>query len=429
MRARRSHGNAPCGWPVCLANRAGTFACTLTPADSGCSSLLRLLKAREKELKGTVKLIFQPAEEGGAGGLAMVQAGVLESHPRIERVFALHVWPYLPSGVVATRSGTMLAAAGFFHATMSGKGGHAAMPHMTIDPFMCVATALSGLQTIVSRNLSPVESGVVSVTLVRGGSAYNVIPESAEIGGTLRSLSKPGYRYIDERTRDVLSGAAATHGCTLNLTKTEFEPSCLTARVVEGMTGGCTFPPTVNAPSAHLIAKQAATELVGASRVRVAEPTLGGEDFAYFLEQRPGASTRVRARTLSMWALFDLACVLCAAFRSGILGNWQRHSKVGCQSALASLPDGRVAVRSWRGLARRDGASLAREARCSRRGPAVHSDGRGTGGGECCRACPMRAGRPSSGRLRRSHVAGCSLCPTCENAERFPLSSAQRRGA
>ena len=219
----------------------------------------------------------------------MVQAGVLEAHPRIERIFALHVWPYLPSGVVATRSGTIMAAAGFFHAALHGKGGHAAMPHMTVDPFMCVSAALSGLQTIVSRNLSPIESGVVSVTLVRGGTAYNIIPEVAEIGGTLRSLSKPGYRYIDERTKDVLAGAAMAHGCTLNLTKTEFEPSCLEARIVDGMTGGCTFPPTVNAPAAHLIAKQAATELVGAARVRVAEPTLGGEDFAYFLERRPGA--------------------------------------------------------------------------------------------------------------------------------------------
>ena len=186
------------GKPPCVALRADMDALPIHEEDRGCpfrsqtdgkmhacghdahtAMLLtagRLLKARESSIPGTVKLIFQPAEEGGAGGLAMVQAGVLQAHPRIERIFALHVWPYLPSGAIATRSGTIMAAAGFFHATLRGKGGHAAMPQTTIDPFMCLAAALSGLQTIVSRNLSPLEAGVVSTTLVRGGSAYNIIP-------------------------------------------------------------------------------------------------------------------------------------------------------------------------------------------------------------------------------------------------------------
>ena len=107
-------------------------------------SAARILKQRESEIKGTVKLIFQPAEEGGAGGLAMLQAGVLDAEPRIERMFALHVWPGLPSGMVETRVGTIMAAAGFFHAVFTGHGGHAAMPHTTIDPMPCVAAALSG---------------------------------------------------------------------------------------------------------------------------------------------------------------------------------------------------------------------------------------------------------------------------------------------
>ena len=150
----------------------------------------RILKEREHTLPGTVKLLFQPAEEGGAGGLAMVQAGVLEAAPKIERVFALHVWPGMASGTMATMPGTIMAAAGFYHARMIGHGGHAAMPHTLTDPFPCVATALLGLQTVVSRNLAPTEAGVVSTTIVRGGSAYNIIPGDVEVaGGMAFSLS------------------------------------------------------------------------------------------------------------------------------------------------------------------------------------------------------------------------------------------------
>jgi IAA-amino acid hydrolase len=160
-----------------------------------------MLKAREAELRGTVKLIFQPAEEGGAGGLTMVRAGVLDAAPKVERIFALHVWPALPSGVISTRSGTIMAAAGFYRAAMVGKGGHAAFPHTLVDPFMCAASALSAIQTIVSRNLGPLEAGVVSNTFMRGGTAYNVIPDAVELGGTMRSLSRAGYRYLDVRPR------------------------------------------------------------------------------------------------------------------------------------------------------------------------------------------------------------------------------------
>ena len=169
--------------------------------DAHTSMLLtaaRLLKEREVagSLSGTVKLLFQPAEEGGAGGLAMVEAGVLQAKPQIARIFALHVWPGLASGTIAGREGTIMAAAGFFHARLSGHGGHAAMPHTTTDPLICLATAVQGLQTIVARNVAPTEAGVVSTTFVCGGSAYNIIPGEAELGGTLRSLTKEGYKII-----------------------------------------------------------------------------------------------------------------------------------------------------------------------------------------------------------------------------------------
>jgi IAA-amino acid hydrolase len=182
-----------------------------------------------------------------------------------------------------------MAAAGFYHARLVGHGGHAAMPHTVIDPFPCVSAALSGLQTIVSRNLAPTEAGVVSTTFVRGGTAYNIIPGAVELGGTMRSLTKPGYRFIDGQIAKVLQGAAAIGGCTLNLTVSSLDADCLSQPAPEGAPGSCTFPPTVNAPSAFRLAKGAALSLVGEERFQEAAPTMGGEDFAYLTEKIPGA--------------------------------------------------------------------------------------------------------------------------------------------
>ena len=249
----------------------------------------RILKEREAQLAGTVKLIFQPAEEGGAGGLAMVQAGLLEALPKIERVFALHVWPGFPAGTVHSMPNTIMAAAGFYHANFIGHGGHAAMPHTTVDPFTCVATAQLGLQTIISRNLSPIDAGVVSTTFIKGGSAYNIIPGVVELGGTIRSLSRAGYRFLDEKVRGVLQGAAAVGGCTLNLTTSSLEYDCLEQPIPPGAPGACTFPPTVNEPNAYRLAKGAAISLVGDERYDDCSSTMGGEDFAYLLEKVPGA--------------------------------------------------------------------------------------------------------------------------------------------
>ena len=254
----------------------------------------KMLKAREASLNGTVKLVFQPAEEGGAGGMMMVGEGVLEAAPRIERMYGLHVWPGIAAGVVAGRGGTIMAAAGFFHATLRGHGGHAAMPQTLTDPFMCLTATLSALQTVVARNLAPVEAGVVSTTFVRGGSdplvpAYNIIPSEVTFGGTLRSLTKDGYRYLEERVAQIIGGSAAALGCKHELQMSSFDAACLSAEPPPGAPGACTFPPTVNAPSAWGLVAGAAAAL-GAETIET-EPTLGGEDFAYFLEKVPGAMT------------------------------------------------------------------------------------------------------------------------------------------
>ena len=160
--------------------------------------LARLLKENEDLIQGTVKLIFQPAEEGGAGGEKMSEEGVLEN-PQVERIFGLHVSAELPTGMLAARAGTLMAAAGSLKIIVKGKGGHAAMPHLAIDPVTTAAKIVVELQTIISRELDPLESGVISVT-IHGGEAYNVIPPSIEIQGTIRSLTLDGLKHLQTQS-------------------------------------------------------------------------------------------------------------------------------------------------------------------------------------------------------------------------------------
>jgi len=151
----------------------------------------RLLKAREGELRGVVKLIFQPAEEGGAGADRMCDEGVLQS-PDVDEIFGLHVWPGATTGTVLGNAGVILAAMGSFEIVVTGKGGHGAMPHTTADPVACAAKIVVELQTIVSRETDPFEPAVVTVGSIHGGDAFNVIPETVRMTGTLRSLSFEG---------------------------------------------------------------------------------------------------------------------------------------------------------------------------------------------------------------------------------------------
>src|SRR4051812_19226754 len=162
----------------------------------------QLLKAREGEIRGTVKLLFQPAEEGGAGGLRMCNEGALEN-PKVQRAFGLHVWPYIPTGVIASCAGPMLASAGMVEIVVHGVGGHAAMPHTTVDPIVAAARIVGELQTIVSRELDPMTPGVVSITTIHGGDAFNVIPPEVRLQGTIRSLTDHGLKFLQERVRAI----------------------------------------------------------------------------------------------------------------------------------------------------------------------------------------------------------------------------------
>jgi len=227
--------------------------------------------AETRNFSGSVAVIFQPAEEGGAGGKAMVQDGMLERFG-IARVFGMHNMPGLPVGQFAIRPGPMMAATSEFTITVKGKGGHAAMPHGTIDPVVIGSQIVQALQTIASRTVDPIDSVVVSVTKFHAGDAHNVIPQSAELAGTIRTLRDEVGEKTRERMRAICEGIAAAHGASVDVD------------IV------INYPVTYNNPEETEFAAGVAREIAGAPHVdTTVNPVMGGEDFSYMLEARPGA--------------------------------------------------------------------------------------------------------------------------------------------
>ena len=230
----------------------------------------KVLKDNESEINGTVKLIFQPAEEGGAGGKMMRDQGVLED-PDVERIFGLHVSDKLPTGTLASKEGTLLAATSSIKIIVSGNGGHAAMPHLTVDPVVTGSKIVVELQTLVSRELDPLESGVISITMANAGSATNVIPSSMELQGTIRSLTSDGITRLQQRVREVAEGIAMANRC-----------------IAEVTFPGNDFPPTVNDGECWELGKISAGEILGEERVSEMGAIMGGEDFSYYTQVIPG---------------------------------------------------------------------------------------------------------------------------------------------
>jgi len=227
--------------------------------------------AETRNFRGQVAVIFQPAEEGGAGALAMIRDGLMDRFG-IERVFGMHNMPGLPVGEFALRPGPIMAATAEFTITVTGKGGHAAMPHRTIDPIVTASQIVTALQTIVSRTADPVDSCVVTVTKFNAGSAYNVIPNTAEIAGTVRTLRKEMAEMARQRMQVICDGIAASAGATAS------------------MSFRSNYPVTVNDPRETDFAADTATGIAGPAQVnRTVAPLMGGEDFSYMLEARPGA--------------------------------------------------------------------------------------------------------------------------------------------
>ncbi len=235
-----------------------------------------LLARHRNRWGGTVKLVFQPAEEIVAGALAMIQDGVLEN-PKPDRTLSLHMWAEEEVGRIGVTDGAALAASAAFSVTVRGRGAHGAAPHLGADPVVAAAHIITALQTIVARNVSPLEAGVVTVGSIHGGTAPNIIPDAVELRGTLRAFKEEVMQMLRERTKAVVEQVAAAMGVYAEL------------RLLSST------PPTVNDPSAATLMRELAAQLVGPENVRADYRTMGAEDCSFFLQAAPGAYVFVGA--------------------------------------------------------------------------------------------------------------------------------------
>jgi hippurate hydrolase len=226
--------------------------------------------AETRNFAGDAVVIFQPAEEGGAGAAAMIRDGLLNRFA-IDQVYGMHNGPGIPVGSFAIRSGPIMASTDAVDIRIEGRGGHAARPHISIDSVMVGAQLITALQSIVSRSVDPLESAVVSMCEFHAGNARNVIPQTAELRGTVRTLTPEVRALVERRVRDVVEGVARMTGAKIDL---KYERG---------------YPVVVNHASQTDLAIQVAKEVAGDANVQEMPPMMGGEDFAYMLEQRPGA--------------------------------------------------------------------------------------------------------------------------------------------
>jgi len=226
--------------------------------------------AKHRNFDGTVYLVFQPAEEGGGGAREMIRDGLFEQFP-MEAIFGAHNWPGMQVGQFAIKNGPCFASSNEFKITIHGKGGHAAMPHNGIDPVPVACQMVQAFQTIISRNKRPIDAGVISVTMIHTGEATNVVPDSCVMEGTVRTFTLEVLDMIEQRMKQISEHTAAAFGASC-----EFE-------FVRN------YPPTINHPAETEFARRVMAEVVGAENVLEFEPTMGAEDFSYFLQAKPGA--------------------------------------------------------------------------------------------------------------------------------------------
>ena len=235
------------------------------------------LKQESGSLRGAVSLLFQPAEENGGGAIAMIQDGALEK-PKPDAAFGLHVWQDLDLGKVGVTSGPMMAAVDEFDVTVFGKGAHAAQPEMGIDPIVCMAHMITALQAIASRETNPLLEVVVTVGQMHAGNAFNIIPPSATMNGTVRMFDTEVWKGLPERFERIVRGIASAFGCRVEIDYKRHNR------------------PTVNDPKMAALARAVAVEVVGEENVVDDIRTMGGEDFSAILAQVPGCFIAVGSR-------------------------------------------------------------------------------------------------------------------------------------
>jgi amidohydrolase len=226
--------------------------------------------AASRDFEGTVYVIFQPAEEGGGGAREMIKDGLFERFP-MDAIFGMHNWPGMAVGQFAIKNGPCFASSNEFHITIRGKGCHGAMPHLGIDPVPIACQLVQAFQTILTRNVRPIETGVISVTMIEAGEATNVIPESVTMQGTVRTFTPDTLDLIENRMRELSQHVCAAFGAEADF---EFSRN---------------YPPTINHPQETAFVRAVMAEVAGAAQVQEFEPTMGAEDFSFFLQAKPGA--------------------------------------------------------------------------------------------------------------------------------------------
>jgi amidohydrolase len=225
--------------------------------------------AAHRHFDGTVYLIFQPAEEGGGGAREMIKDGLFEQFP-MDAVFGMHNWPGADVGQFSVSAGAVMASSNEFKITLHGKGGHGAMPHNAIDPVPVACQLVQAFQTIISRNIKPIDAGVISVTMIHAGEATNVIPNTCELQGTVRTFSLDVLDLIEQRMKQITEHICAAFAMTCDFA---FKRN---------------YPPTVNSAAEAEFARQVMASIVGADQVTAQEPTMGAEDFSFMLQAKPG---------------------------------------------------------------------------------------------------------------------------------------------
>ena len=225
--------------------------------------------SKHRNYDGTVYLVFQPAEEGGGGAREMIKDGLFDKLP-MEAMFGAHNWPGMAVGQFALKNGPCFASSNEFKIVIRGKGAHAAMPNNGIDPVPVACQLVQAFQTIITRNKRPIDAGVISVTMIHTGEATNVVPDSCEIQGTVRTFTLDVLDLIERRMAEITRHTCAAFDCGADF---EFRRN---------------YPPTINHPAETAFVRDVMTELVGAENVQEFEPTMGAEDFSYFLLDKPG---------------------------------------------------------------------------------------------------------------------------------------------
>jgi hippurate hydrolase len=226
--------------------------------------------AKNRNFDGTVYLIFQPAEEGGGGAREMIKDGLFDKFP-MDAVFGMHNWPGTQVGKFAASTGPVMASSNEFKITIRGKGGHAALPHNGVDPVPVACEMVQAFQTIISRNKKPVDAGVISVSMIHAGEATNVIPDSCELQGTVRTFTLEVLDMIEKRMKQIAEHLCAAH-----------DAQCEFAFVRN-------YPPTINHARETEFARKVMAGIVGEANVIAQEPTMGAEDFSYMLQAKPGS--------------------------------------------------------------------------------------------------------------------------------------------